>query len=180
MRARPSRTLPQFTDRRCPPRIERRPVVLASPMANALSTPARLVRHIKTVMSRKPVERELQHDPLRPAVGFLGVFQPLQLAQISMSTPASSGPALSPVSAPGDDLEPQIVAAFTRPADSNRPLEPLSTARASSRATKSARSIAPGACLPLNPCAAAAPAPAAAHERLADQDMRIKLPKAAC
>jgi hypothetical protein len=57
-------------------------------MANALSTPACLVRHIETVMSRKPVERECEDDltgPLRPALAFLGVFEPLQLATIVTS-----------------------------------------------------------------------------------------------
>jgi hypothetical protein len=52
-------------------------------MANAFSTPACLVRHIESVMSRKPVEREREHDlagPLRPAVAFLSVFETLQLA----------------------------------------------------------------------------------------------------
>jgi hypothetical protein len=52
-------------------------------MANALSTPACLVSHIETVMSRKTGERKREDDlagPLRPAVAFLGVFQPLQLA----------------------------------------------------------------------------------------------------
>ena len=48
-------------------------------MANAQC----LVSHIETVMSRETGEREREDDlagPLRPAVAFLGVFQPLQLA----------------------------------------------------------------------------------------------------
>jgi hypothetical protein len=52
-------------------------------MANALVAPGRLVRHIEPVMSRQPVEGELEHDlarALRPAVTLLRVFEPFQLA----------------------------------------------------------------------------------------------------
>ena len=51
-------------------------------MTNALPGPRHLVRHIKTVMSREPRKRGLQHDlasPLRPTAAFLGLFQYLQL-----------------------------------------------------------------------------------------------------
>ena len=62
MRGRPSRTLPRFTDRQCLAMYRASAGSLASPMANALSTPACLVRPIEPVMSRKPVERE-REDP---------------------------------------------------------------------------------------------------------------------